>query len=199
MCGSIFALWIWAWMQFWDDTYVYVTVKIADTHVQWCSLMMRETKFIIFWFSNFTNTRDESPRKLTQAKYAVIQSQTVWRCNRVETLCHFQKHVLTLCGAVSLMLRMKDNLPKGTIKVALGVVETAEENSSKSYLSVISWKRLILQRIGENEFESPKLEEGWSDFKIRTNVNLRLMGWSILLDLLQPLILVSVTKRRKAM
>jgi len=58
------------------------------------------------------------------------------------------------------MLRMKDNLPKGTIKVALGVVETAEENSSKSYLSVISWKRLLLQRIGEHEFESPKLEEG---------------------------------------
>jgi len=131
-----------------------------DTHVLWCCLMIREASPIIFLFSYFTNTHDESPRQLTQAKYAVIQSQTVWRCNRVETLCHFQKHVLTLCVAVSLMLRMKDNLPKGTIQVSL-VVETAEENSSnlKSYLSAISWTRLLLQRIGEIEFENPELEE----------------------------------------
>ena len=68
--------------------------------------------------------------------------------------------MLTLCVAVSLMLRMKDNLPKGTIQVSLAV-ETAEENSSnlKSYLSAISWTRLLLQRIGEIEFENPELEE----------------------------------------
>jgi len=29
MCRIIFALWMWAWMQFLDDTYVYVTVDIA--------------------------------------------------------------------------------------------------------------------------------------------------------------------------
>jgi len=57
-----------------------------------------------------------------------------------------------------LMLRVKDSLPEGTIAAAL-VVEATEENSSESDLSVISWKRLLLQRIGENELENPELEE----------------------------------------
>ena len=48
------------------------------------------------------------------------------------------------------MLRVKDSLPEGTIAAAL-VVEATEENSSESDLSVIFWKRLLLQRIGENE------------------------------------------------
>jgi len=56
------------------------------------------------------------------------------------------------------MLRVKDSLPEGTIAAAL-VVEATEENSSESDLSVISWKRLLLQRIGENELENPELEE----------------------------------------
>jgi hypothetical protein len=41
------------------------------------------------------------------------------------------------------MLRVKDSLPEVTIAAAL-VVEAAEENSSEFYLSVISWKRLLL-------------------------------------------------------
>jgi len=49
-------------------------------------------------------------------------------------------------------------LPEGTIAAAL-VVEATEENSSESDLSVIFWKRLLLQRIGENELENPELEE----------------------------------------
>ena len=53
---------------------------------------------------------------------------------------------------------MKDSLPEGTIAAAL-VVEATEENSSESDLSVISWKRLLLQRIGENELVNPELEE----------------------------------------
>jgi hypothetical protein len=56
------------------------------------------------------------------------------------------------------MLRVKDSLPEGTIAAAL-VVEATEENSSESDLSVIFWKRLLLQRIGENELENPELEE----------------------------------------
>jgi len=55
-------------------------------------------------------------------------------------------------------LRVKDSLPEGTIAAAL-VVEATEENSSESDLSVIFWKRLLLQRIGENELENPELEE----------------------------------------
>jgi len=106
----------------------------------------------------FTNTHDESPRQLTQAKYAAIQSQTVCRCKRVKTLWHSQKYVFTLCVALSLMLRVKDSLPEGTIAAA-HVVETTEVNSSESDFSVISWKRLLLQRIGENELENLELEE----------------------------------------
>jgi hypothetical protein len=56
------------------------------------------------------------------------------------------------------MLRVKDSLPEGTIAAAL-VVEATEENSSESDLSVIFWKRLLLQRTGENELENPELEE----------------------------------------
>jgi len=56
------------------------------------------------------------------------------------------------------MLRVKDSLPAGTIAAAL-VVEAPEENSFESDLSVISWKRLLLQIIGEIELENTKLEE----------------------------------------
>jgi len=117
-----------------------------------------ERQALLFSFSNFTNTHDKSPRQWTQAKYAAIQSQTVCRCKRVQTLCHSQKHVFTLCIAWSLMLRVQDSLPEGTIAPAL-VVEATEENSSESDLSVIFWKWLLLQRIGENELENPELEE----------------------------------------
>jgi len=41
------------------------------------------------------------------------------------------------------MLRVKTSLPEGTIAA----------------LSVIFWKRLLVQRIGENELENPELEE----------------------------------------
>jgi len=61
------------------------------THVESCSLMLKEATSLILLFSNFTNTLDESPRQLTQAKYAAIQSQTVCRCKKVETLWHSQK------------------------------------------------------------------------------------------------------------
>jgi len=120
--------------------------------------MMREASPLMLLFSNFTNTHDESPRQLTQAKYAAIQSQTVCRCKKVKTLWHSQKHVFALWVALSLMLKVKDSLPEGTIAAAL-VVEATEENSSESDLLVISWKRLTLQRIGENELENPELEE----------------------------------------
>jgi len=53
---------------------------------------------------------------------------------------------------------MKDSLPEGTIAAAL-VVEAAEEDSSESDLSVTSWKRSLLQRIGENEPENIQLEK----------------------------------------
>jgi len=56
------------------------------------------------------------------------------------------------------MLRVKDSLPEGTMAAAL-VVEQTEENTSESDLSIISWKRLLLQRIGENELVNPELEE----------------------------------------
>jgi len=72
---------------------------------------------------------------------------------------------------------VKDSLPEGTIAAAL-VVEATEENSSESDLSVIFWKRLLPQRIGENELENPELEE----LEIQCKVNLRLMGRSILMD-----------------
>ena len=39
------------------------------------------------------------------------------------------------------------------------VVEATEEKTSESDLSVIDWKRLLLQRIHENELENPELEE----------------------------------------
>jgi len=39
------------------------------------------------------------------------------------------------------------------------VVEATEENTSESDLWVISWKRLLLQKIGENELVNPELEE----------------------------------------
>jgi len=74
------------------------------------------------------------------------------------SLWHSQKHVFTLCVALSLMLRVKNSLPEGTIAAAL-VVEATEENSAEFDLSVISWKRLLLQRIGENELENLELEE----------------------------------------
>ena len=56
------------------------------------------------------------------------------------------------------MLRVKDSLPEGTMAAAL-VVEATEENTSESDLWVISWKRLLLQKIGENELVNPELEE----------------------------------------
>jgi len=56
------------------------------------------------------------------------------------------------------MLRVKDSFPEVTIAAAL-VVEAAEENSSEFYLSVISWKRLLLLRIIENELENSELEK----------------------------------------
>ena len=59
---------------------------------------------------------------------------------------------------LSLMLRVKDSFPEVTIAAAL-VVEAAEENSSEFYLSVISWKRLLLLRIIENELENSELEK----------------------------------------
>ena len=127
-------------------------------HVQWCSLMMRKASPLILFFSNFTNTHAESPRQLTQAKYAAIQSQKLYEWNKVNTLWHSQQRVFTLCVALSLMLRVKDSLPAGTIAAAL-VVEAPEENSFESDLSVISWKRLLLQIIGEIELENTKLEE----------------------------------------
>ena len=39
------------------------------------------------------------------------------------------------------------------------VVEATEGNTSESDLSVISQKRLLLQRIGKNELVNPELEE----------------------------------------
>jgi len=39
------------------------------------------------------------------------------------------------------------------------VVEATEGNTSESDLSVISQKRLLLQRIDENELVNPELEE----------------------------------------
>jgi len=120
--------------------------------------MMRETSPLILLFPNFTNTHDESPRQLTQAKYVAIQSQTVCRCKKVKSLWHSQKHVFTLCVTLSLILRVKDSLPEGTMAAAL-VVEATEENTSESDLWVISWKRLLLQKIGENELVNPELEE----------------------------------------
>jgi len=67
------------------------------------------------------------------------------------------------------MLRVKDILPEGTIAAAL-VVEATEENSSESDLSVIFWKRLLLQRIGENELENPELEvlDQLSRYKVKS-------------------------------
>jgi len=101
--------------------------------------MRRAANPLILLSSDFANTHDESPRQLTQAKHAAIQSQTVYRCKRVKTLWHSQKHVFTLGVALSLMLRVKDSLPQGTIAAAL-VVETTKENSSESDLLVVSWK-----------------------------------------------------------
>jgi len=69
-----------------------------------------------------------------------------------------KKHVFTLCVALSLMLRVKDSLSEGTMAAAL-VVEATEGNTSESDLSVISQKRLLLQRIDENELVNPELEE----------------------------------------
>jgi len=105
--------------------------------------MMREASPPIVLSPNFTNTHDESPRQLTQVKYVATQSQTVCRCKKVKTLWHSQKHVFNLCVALSLMLRVKDSLPEGTMAGAL-VVEATEEKTSESDLSVISWKRLLL-------------------------------------------------------
>ena len=105
--------------------------------------MRKEASPLILLFSNFTNTHDESPRQLTQAKYAANQSQRVCRCKKVKTFWHSQKHVLTWGVALSLMLRVKDCLPEGTIAAAL-VVETTDDKSSESDLLVISWKRLLL-------------------------------------------------------
>jgi len=56
------------------------------------------------------------------------------------------------------MLRVKDSLSEGTMAAAL-VVEATEGNTSESDLSVISQKRLLLQRIDENELVNPELEE----------------------------------------
>jgi len=120
--------------------------------------MMREASPLVLLFPNFTNTHDESPRQLKQAKYVAIQSQTVCRCKTVKTLWHSQKHVFTLCVAMSLILRVKDSLPEGTMAAAL-VVEATKENTSESDLSIISWKRLLLKNIGENELVNPELEE----------------------------------------
>ena len=53
---------------------------------------------------------------------------------------------------------MKNKLPGSTIAAAL-VTEATEENSSESGLSFISWKRLLLQRIGEIELKNPELKE----------------------------------------
>eukprot|EP00277_Geminigera_cryophila_P004032 CAMPEP_0179411912 /NCGR_PEP_ID=MMETSP0799-20121207/4164_1 /TAXON_ID=46947 /ORGANISM="Geminigera cryophila, Strain CCMP2564" /LENGTH=58 /DNA_ID=CAMNT_0021184041 /DNA_START=788 /DNA_END=964 /DNA_ORIENTATION=- len=39
------------------------------------------------------------------------------------------------------------------------VVEATKENTSESDLSIISWKRLLLKNIGENELVNPELEE----------------------------------------
>jgi len=56
------------------------------------------------------------------------------------------------------MLRVKDSLSEGTMAAAL-VVEATEGNTSESDLLVISRKRLLLQRIDENELVNPELEE----------------------------------------
>jgi len=64
--------------------------------------MMREASPLILLLSNFTNTHDESLRQFTQAKYIAIRRQIVCRCKRVKILCHSQKHLFTLCVAVSL-------------------------------------------------------------------------------------------------
>ena len=53
---------------------------------------------------------------------------------------------------------MKDSLSEGTMAAAL-VVEATEGNTSESDLLVISRKRLLLQRIDENELVNPELEE----------------------------------------
>jgi len=51
--------------------------------------------------------------------------------------------MFALCVALSLMLRVKDSLPEGTIAAAFAVGESGE-NSSESDLWVISCKRLLV-------------------------------------------------------
>jgi len=112
-------------------------------------------------------------------------------------LAFSKKHVFTLCVALSLMLRVKDSLPEGTIATAL-VVE-ATEDSSESDLSAISWKRLLLQRDRWKWAWKSRTRRAWSICKIKSKFNLRLMGRRSSSMLLPPLVVVSVTKRRKTM
>ena len=70
----------------------------------------------------------------------------------------FSKTRVHLVRRFAQNMRVKTSLPEGTIAAA-HVVEATKENTSESDLSVIFWKRLLLQRIGENELENPELEE----------------------------------------